>query len=103
MQGARSRRLRTAFWQVGAGPKEDFAVWLRIDGDRIRFPRGAVRAEVRRQSESCEPRGGRYSVEFSVLGYESDEALTVSQVLGDEARAVYLKALPKQGQGEGGE
>jgi hypothetical protein len=55
------------------------------------------------QSESCEPRGGRYSVDFSVVGYESDEALTVRQVLGDEARAAYLKALPKQGQGDGGE
>jgi hypothetical protein len=55
------------------------------------------------QSEACEARGGRYTVDFSVIGYESDESLKVSQVLGDEARTAYLKALPKEGQGDGGE
>lgn len=54
------------------------------------------------QSEDCEPRGGRYNVDFSVIGYESDESLNVAQVLGDEARTAYLRALPKEAQGDDG-
>lgn len=54
------------------------------------------------QSEECEARGGRYTVDFSVVNYESDQALKVGEVLGNEAREAYFKALPKQGQGDAG-
>lgn len=55
------------------------------------------------QSEDCEARGGRYSVDFSVITYESDGKLAVGQFLGAAANQAYKTALPAQGQGDGGE
>ena len=55
------------------------------------------------QSEDCEPRGGRYAVDFSVVGYDSEEQLTVENLLGPEAHQAYIKALPEQGQGDAGD
>lgn len=55
------------------------------------------------QSGDCEARGGRYNVDFSVIGYESNVNLAVSQVLGEAARAAYLKALPQEAVADDGD
>jgi len=54
------------------------------------------------QSGECEERGGRFTATLSVIGYDSDEKLTVSHLLGPEAQQAYVKALPKHAQNDEG-
>jgi hypothetical protein len=55
-------------------------------------------------SVDCEAgRGGRYAVQFKVRNFDSDAALSFGQVLGPKAHEAYVRALPEQGRGDGGE
>jgi hypothetical protein len=52
--------------------------------------------EYEGQSEDCEARGGRYSVYHHVRRYDSTEPVSFGQLLGPQAGAAYLKALPEK-------
>jgi len=54
------------------------------------------------QSEACEPRGGRYSIDFSVRTFDTGEPADFGHLLGAKAHAAYARALPKQGQDDAG-
>jgi hypothetical protein len=55
------------------------------------------------QSEDCEARGGRYTLTNHVYGYESSEAVSFSQLLGQQAAAAYTKAIPEAAHDDNGE
>jgi hypothetical protein len=54
------------------------------------------------QSEDCEPRGGHYSLEYSVRAFASSEPVGFGQLLGATAKLAYARALPKQGKDDAG-
>jgi len=55
------------------------------------------------QSEDCEARGGRYTLDYRVRKFDSAQPASLSELLGPKAKAAFARALPKQGQGDGGE
>jgi hypothetical protein len=52
--------------------------------------------EYEGQSEDCEARGGRYSVFHHVQRYDSNEPVGFGQLLGPQAGAAYVKAMPEK-------
>ena len=54
------------------------------------------------QTEDCEPRGGRYAIDYAVRTFESDSDLGFGELLGPRARAAYERAVPKKGQSDAG-
>jgi hypothetical protein len=55
------------------------------------------------QSEDCEERGGRLSINRYVRGYDSDEKLSFARLLGPQAGQAYVKAAPAEAHDDNGE
>jgi hypothetical protein len=55
------------------------------------------------QSEDCEARGGRYSLDYQVRRLESNEPVGLTQLLGPASRPAFVRALPKQAQNDAGQ
>lgn len=55
------------------------------------------------QSENCEERGGRFSVNHYVRDYDSDEKVSFAKLLGPQAGQSYVKAAPASAKDDNGE
>lgn len=55
------------------------------------------------QSEDCEERGGRFSINHYVRGYDSDEKRSFGKLLGPQAAQAYVSAAPAEAHDDNGE
>jgi hypothetical protein len=55
------------------------------------------------QSESCEPRGGRYETTFHVRRFDADKPVGFSQLLGAQTAQAYARVVPRRAKNDTGE